>query len=257
MTERINWYGTYVLIQREFKRFISLYNQTIFTPVISALIFLLIFVLIGEKSSTYIYGIKFINFVGYGLIIMSIIQNAFANSSSSFFLGKELGYIWDILTPPFSGIEIVIAFTVGAICRGICVGIMVSIVLIPFIDYTLYHPFLLIIFVFIACSIFGQFGILSAILANSFEQNATISTYIIMPLSFLSGTFFSVKKLPYFFQQLNIFNPFFYIIDGFRYCFTDYTDSNLIYAVSFLAIFNILLFILLLKLINIGWRLKG
>lgn len=255
--ESINWYGAYSLTKRETKRFFRVYHQTVIAPVANALIFLSVFVLAIGANANEINGIKFINFMGYGLIIMSIAQNAFANSSSSFIMSKVLGYITDILTPPLGSTEVIIAFTIGAITRGVMVGIMVAIALYPFVDYTLYHPLLILFFVIVSCSMLGQLGILAGIITNNFDQNAAITNYFITPLSFLSGTFYSVKHLPSGLQTVNILNPFFYIIDGFRYCLTNYADGNIVFGMILLLLINILLFLLLVKLLNSGWRVKG
>jgi ABC-2 type transport system permease protein len=255
--ESINWYGTYCLTVREVKRFLRVYHQTIFTPVVSALIFLAVFVLAVGKNHADIAGIKFVNFMGYGLIIMSIVQNAFANSSSSFIMGKILGYIIDILTPPLGAIEIITAYTVGAIVRGVLVGVAVTIALSPFVDYYVYHPFTLIYFVLFSCALLGQLGIIAGMIANSFDQFSAFTSYIITPLSFLSGTFYSVKDLPEFVQIINLFNPFFYMIDGFRYSLTDHVDGNIEFGMIALFVSNVLVFMLLVRLLNIGWRIKS
>lgn len=255
--EKINWYGTYCLTLREVKRFFKVYNQTIITPAVSALIFLAVFVLaIGSKRDD-IFGVKFIDFMGYGLIAMSIVQNAFANSSSSFIMSKIIGYINDILMPPLGAIEIIIAFTFGSVLRGIMVGVIVAAALSPFVTYHLAHPFLLVFYVLASCTLLGKLGMLSGLIANSFDQSAAITSYIITPLSFLSGTFYSVKALPAIFQTINLFNPFFYIIDGFRYCLTNHSDGNILTGALLLISANIILYWVLLKLINSGWRIKS
>lgn len=255
--EKINWRGAYSLTIREIKRFISVYNQTILTPVISALIFLAVFSLAVGTHRSEINGIKFVNFMGYGLIAMHIIQNAFANSSSSFIMGKIIGYITDILTPPLASFEIIIAFTTGAILRGFIVGIAVALALAPFIEYHLHHPVLLFFHLFIATALLGQLGILSGLIANSFDQHSAISSYLITPLSFLSGTFYSVSALPDFFKKVNLFNPFFYIIDGFRYCLTGQTDGNILLGTIFLIGSNFVIYLVLSKALNSGWRIKS
>lgn len=255
--EKINWYGTYTLTLREVKRFLRVYNQTIFTPVVSALIFLAVFVLAIGSNRADIDGIKFINFMGYGLIAMSIIQNAFANSSSSFIMSKVLGYISDILTTPLGSTEIILAFTIGAVLRALLVGIAVTIALAPFIDYTLHHPLLLIFYLLASCTLLGKLGILSGLIANSFDQHSAITSYLITPLSFLSGTFYSVKALPPLFQQINLINPFFYIIDGFRYCIIDKADGDITTGILFLITANIILYFVLDKAISSGWRIKS
>ncbi|MCP5362499.1 MAG: ABC transporter permease [Rickettsiaceae bacterium] len=255
--EPINWYGTYSLTLREVKRFIRVYNQTLITPAISALIFLAVFALAVGAKRHEINGIKFINFMGYGLIIMSIVQNAFGNSSSSLIMSKIIGYISDILTPPLGSKEIIIAFTLGAVLRGLMVGIIVTISLIPFVEFTLYHPLLLAFYILASCTLLGKLGILSGMIANSFDQHSAITSYLITPLSFLSGTFYSVKDLPQILQQINFLNPFFYMIDGFRYCLTNKADGNIIVGICFLVISNIIIYLMLEKLIDKGWRIKN
>lgn len=255
--EAINWYGMYSLASREVKRFIRVYNQTIIAPVVSAMIFLSIFVLAIGNHKPEIAGIKFINFMGYGLIIMSVIQNTFSNSSSSIIMSKMIGYIIDILYPPLGSIEIILAYTIGSIIRGILVGIVVTIALLPFVEFTVYHPMLLVLFVLLSCLFLGQAGILVGITCNSFDHVSAITSYIVVPLSFLSGTFYSVKNLPIFMQYINVANPFFYMIDGFRYCLTNHADSHITFGLSFLVFLNLVVFCLLYHLINIGWRIKG
>lgn len=255
--DKINWYGAYTLCLRETKRFLRVYNQTLISPAVSALIFLAVFVLAIGTNHHEINGIKFVNFMGYGLIIMSIVQNAYANSSSSFIMSKMLGYISDILTPPLGGVEIIIAFNIGSILRGLMVGIITTITLLPFIDFNVYHPELLVFFVIASCSFLGLLGILSGLLASSFDQLAAMTSYLITPLSFLSGTFYSVSHLPVFLQVANYVNPFFYMIDGFRYCLTDKADSNISTGIIILLAANIMLFFILKHLISKGWRIKG
>ncbi len=255
--EPINWYGTYSLTLREVKRFIRVYNQTLITPAISALIFLAVFALAVGAKRHEINGIKFINFMGYGLIIMSIVQNAFGNSSSSLIMSKIIGYISDILTPPLGSKEIIIAFTIGAVLRGLMVGIIVTISLIPFVEFNLYHPLLLAFYILASCTLLGKLGMLSGMITNSFDQHSAITSYLITPLSFLSGTFYSVKDLPQILQQINFFNPFFYMIDGFRYCLTNKADGNIMVGICFLVISNIIIYLMLEKLIDKGWRIKN
>lgn len=255
--EDINWYGTYSLTLREVKRFLRVYHQTLITPAVSALIFLAVFALAVGARKHEINGIKFINFMGYGLIIMSIVQNAFGNSSSSLIMSKIIGYISDILTSPLGSKEIIIAFTLGAVLRGLMVGIIVTISLIPFVKFTLYYPLLLAFYTLASCMLLGKLGILSGMIANSFDQHSAITSYLITPLSFLSGTFYSVKDLPQILQQINLLNPFFYMIDGFRYCLTNKADGNIILGIVFLITSNIVMYLVLEKLIDKGWRIKG
>lgn len=251
-----NYYGTYMLTLREVKRFLKVYHQTLIAPAVSAMIFLAVFMLSSSHPDQTIGGVKFLNFMGYGLLIMTIVQNSFANTLSSLIMSKVIGYINDILMPPFSGLEIVISYTIGAIIRGLLSGFVLLLFLLPFIEINPHHPLLLIFFTLASAAMLGQIGILAGMMANTFDQSAAITSYLITPLSFLSGTFYSVKKLPLFLQQINCINPFFYMIDGFRYSLTNYADGSIMLGIGMIACTNILLFVLLVHLFNIGWRIK-
>ena len=255
--DSINWYGAYMLTIREILRFLKVYHQTIIAPIVSAMIFLSIFSLSIGSHKPNINNIPFLDFMGYGIIMMSMIQNAFANTSSSLIMSKVIGYIVDLLMPPLRGVEIVLAYSIGSVMRAVMVGIGVAIFMMPFINFHIYHPLLLVFFVLAACTFMAKLGILAGLVSNSFDQMSALTNYVIMPLSFLSGTFYSVKSLPWFLQYINHVNPFFYIIDGFRYCFTDISDSNIGIGVMMLVVSNIVMFYLTTHLINIGWRLKG
>ena len=255
--EPINWYGAFTLTQREVKRFLKVYNQTVISPMISALLFLAIFALAMSSQNAPIANIEFVNFIAYGLIIMSIMQQSFSNSSSSFIMYKVLGYLNDILMPPLGYIEIIFAFIIGSLIRGVLVGIAVSLAFVPFIDYQIFHPFLLVTYVLLACLLLGKLGLFAALISNTFDQLSAVTNYLINPLAFLSGTFYSVNSLPLFFQKVNLVNPFFYIIDGFRYCLTNQSDGDIALGISVLVLSNISMFCLLCKLIKSGWRIKS
>ena len=188
---------------------------------------------------------------------MSIIQNSFANSSTSLIMSKILGYIIDILLAPFSGRQIVISYIIGSIARSLCVGLSVTLVLSPFIKLSLDNP-LLLLFIVLNSSVFmSLLGIISGLSTKNFDQNATVNNYVIMPLSFLSGTFYSITSLPIALQKLNLINPFFYIIDSFRYCFTGNTHGNILFGMVFIFTANIILFLITSRLFDIGWRIKS
>lgn len=253
----INWYGAYTMTIKEILRFLRVYHQTIIAPIVSSMIFLSIFYLSVGAHNHSINNIPFIDFMGYGLIMMAMIQNAFGNSSSSLIMSKVIGYIVDILVPPLRGFEIVLAYSIGSLVRAIMVGIGVALAMSPFVDFHIYHPILLCFFVVASCVFMAKLGILAGLIANGFDQMAALTNYIIMPLSFLSGTFYSVKNLPIILQYINHVNPFFYIIDGFRYCFTDVADGNITVGILLLITSNIVTFYITAHLINIGWRLKS
>lgn len=255
--EPINWYGAFTLTKREVKRFLKVYNQTVISPMVSALLFLAIFVLATSGNNHQSANTTFMNFIAYGLIIMSIMQQSFSNSSSSFIMYKVLGYINDLLMPPLGYVEIIFAFIMGSIIRGVLVGITVSLAFAPFIEYQIFHPVLLVSYVLLACALLAQLGLFAALMSNTFDQLAAVTNYLINPLSFLSGTFYSVKSLPLFFQKVNLMNPFFYIIDGFRYCLTNQRDGDIALGLSILTLVNTCVFLVLCKLIKSGWRIKS
>lgn len=255
--DKINWYGAYALTLKEILRFLKVYHQTIIAPIASSMIFLSIFALsVGNHKAT-VNNIPFLDFMGYGIIVMSMIQNSFANSSSSLIMSKVIGYINDLLMPPLKGVEIVIAYSVASVIRAVMIGLGVALVMSPFVDLKLEHPLLIIFFILASCTLMSKAGIFAGLISNSFDQMAALTNYVIMPLSFLSGTFYSVKDLPIILQYINNINPFFYIIDGFRYCFTGVSDGNIIYGIAMLIFGNIIMFYLLVHLINKGWRLKS
>lgn len=252
----MNYYGAYTLYLREVKRFAKVYHQSLIAPTVSAMIFLAIFSL-ASPNQAHFHNIPFRDYIGYGLIIMTILQNAFANSSSSLIMSKVIGYISDILIPPLGPKEIIIAMTLASICRGILTGIILAFTMSFFINYHLYHFFHLLYFVIISAMIMGLLGILTGLATSSFDQNAAVYSYLITPLSFLSGTFYSTKNLPMFFQAINTVNPFYYMIDGFRFALTNFHDSNINMNMGYLGFLAISLSILTHHLIKIGYGLKN
>jgi ABC-2 type transport system permease protein len=253
------FYGVYTLYIKEVKRFIKVYNQTIFAPTVSALTFFSIFVLaLGGGGIVKIHGIHFASFIAYGLIIMSMVQNAFSNTSSSITMSKVLGYISDILIPPFSPLEIICAYILAAITRALLVGLTVTVILYQFIDIHVYSYPVLIISTILATTLLGTLGMMTGIIANNFDQNASINSYIITPLSFLSGTFYSIDRLPVWLQYVSKCNPFFYMIDIFRYSLTGYTDSlNITFGISYLTIITIIALYSVNVMLKNGWRIKN
>jgi ABC-2 type transport system permease protein len=252
-----NPYGAYALYKREVTRFVRVGGQTILPPMINALLFLAIFVLAIGDLKAEIKGIPFPQFMGIGLLIMNIIQSTFSNPSSSIVISKVIGYVIDILMPPLSALEILIAHVSAAITRGLIVGFGISISMSIFISLSLSSPLLLIYYVINSCICVALIGILTGIIAQTFDQSNFIYSYIITPLTFLSCTFYPVDRLPHSVQQFNQFNPFFYMIDGFRYAMTGYNGSNIEFGMMFLLGINILLTFLVYYLLKIGWRIKS
>jgi len=252
----INYYGTLTLTKKEILRFLKVYHQTIFSPIINSLLLLAVFsISIGNRIQ--IGGLDFQIFVASGLIIMTAMQNSFANSSSSFVMGKVLGHIVDYLIPPLGALEIILAFTIGAVLRGIMVGVVAYVAIWFFIDIGIFSFFHIAFFLIFASIFLGLLGILCGILSESFDHMSAITSYLITPLTFLSGTFYSTKNLPPTLENIAHYNPFFYMIDGFRYGITGYHDGNLTIGIFVILGINILLFALNYKLLKIGYRIKN
>ena len=257
MTISINTIGTYTLCKREIWRFAKVWNQTVVAPVVTTLLFLAIMTLaMGSRSSRLVEGTPFNQFIAPGLIMMAIVQNAFANTSSSLMLAKIQGVIIDILMPPLTGSEIVFSMVVGGVARGLLVGVTVMAAVYMFVPFTLVHFWLALFYVLAASVMLALLGILTGIWAQSFDQLAAITNYIITPLAFLSGTFYSIRQLPGFFYKICHFNPFFYMIDGFRYALTGYTDGAILLGMAVLLMTNVVLWLITAWLFKKGYRLK-
>lgn len=252
----MNTIGTLTLCKKEIWRFLKVWNQTIVAPVITTLLFLAILTLALGGGERIVEGLRFDQFIAPGLIMMAIVQNAFANTSSSLILSKIQGVIIDILMPPLKGYEITLAMIAGGVTRGLMVGITVMIATYMFVPFSLEHAGLAMLYAVLACLMMSLLGILAGVWSQSFDQLSAITNYIITPLAFLSGTFYSIKQLPEFWYKLCHFNPFFYMIDGFRYAFIGVSDAPIIVGITVLSVTNILLWTAIQTGITRGWRLK-
>lgn len=249
--------GMLTLYKREVWRFMKVWNQTILAPVITTLLFLAVLTLASGGITRTEHGIPYQQFLAPGLIMMAIVQNAFANTSTSLILAKVQGTIIDILMPPFRPWELTSCLALGGVTRGLCVCVSVFVAMCFVMPVQVAHPFLAFIYVFLSALMLAQIGILSGIWANGFDQMSAISNYIITPLSFLSGTFYSIQHLPAFWQQVSHYNPFFYMIDGFRYAFTNQSDGSISTGLIVLTAINILLACWCSYLFARGTRLKN
>jgi len=253
----VNWLGLATLCRREIWRFLKVWNQTLFAPMVSTLLFLAILTLAMGRGTQFVDGLPYKEFVAPGLIMMAVVQNAFANTSSSLMLAKIQGVIIDILMPPLSAGEITLAYLVGGVVRGMMVCVSVSVGLYIFVPFTIHDPVLALYFLLMSSSLLALLGILGGIYAQSFDQMAAFTNYCITPLSFLSGTFYSIAHLPGFWHTASHFNPFFYMIDGFRYAMTGHADGNISVGTLVLLTMNLALWALCRHLIQTGWRLKS
>jgi ABC-2 type transport system permease protein len=218
--------GFYTLLYKEVLRFAKVWLQTLGAPIVTSLLYLLVFAHVLEGRVEVFEGISYAAFLVPGLMMMSLIQNAFANSSSSIIQSKVTGNIVFLLVAPVSYLEMYLAFVLAATVRGVVVGLGVLVVGMVFIDLPLQHPLAVAGFALLSSAVLGTVGILGGIWAEKFDQLAGIQNFVIMPLSFLSGVFYSIHSLSPVWQQLSRFNPFFYMIDGFRYGFFGISDVS-------------------------------
>jgi ABC-2 type transport system permease protein len=244
------------LYKKEVLRFLKVYNQTLITPMINSLLFLAIFTL-AFGGQLKIANLSYAEFIAPGLITMMMIQNSFANSSSSVTMSKVLGHITDLLIPPLGTLNIVISITLAALTRGIMVGVLGYISIGFFVPLQIHDFGILLIYFILINFALALIGLLCGLYANSFDQMSMVTSYVITPLSFLSGTFYSVHKLPEFWYNVSNANPFFYMIDGMRYAITGYSDNSLFIGVSYLLVFNVFLFIFACIWVKKGWRIKS
>ncbi|MCK5914508.1 MAG: ABC transporter permease, partial [Deltaproteobacteria bacterium] len=205
-----NYYGFYTLLEREIWRFLKVSVQTILTPVITVLLYLLIFSSVISSSRQMLPGVDYLTFLIPGLIVMAMLQNAFANSSSSLFQSRLNGNVIFVLLAPISDFEIFFAFVGAAIGRGVLVGSGVWLASCAFAFVPIKHPLYAILFAVFSASSLGALGLVSAIIADKWDHISAFQNFVIVPFSFLSGVFFSIQDLPLFWQQASRFNPFFY-----------------------------------------------
>lgn len=257
MTEQINYIGAKTLYIKEVRRFLKVYNQTLFAPVVTALLFLAVFNLAMGGSIKTIGTVPFGQFMASGLIIMSVVQNAFANTSSSFTMGKVLGTIIDYLMPPLSAFEITFSMIFAGITRGIMVGVLVGMAVWVFIPLTIHSIAYTLFFIVTASMFMALLGMLAGIIADTFDQMAALTSYVITPMAFLSGTFYSIKNLPEFWHMVSGFNPFFYMIDGFRFGMTGYSDGNINVGIAVMIGVNIASWLTVQTMLSKGYRIKS
>ena len=251
------WRGTYTLFKKEILRFWRVAFQTVASPVLTALLYLLIFSHVLEGHVQVFAGVPYTAFLIPGLIMMSLLQNAFANSSSSLVQSKVMGSIVFVLLTPLTYLQFFMAFLAAAIVRGLMVGLAIYFVAIWFVDIPLVHPLWIFTFAFLGSALLGTFGIIAGIWADKFDQMAAFQNFVIMPLTFLSGVFYSIHSLPPFWQTVSHFNPFFYMIDGFRYGFFGKGDISPWISLGVVTAFLCGLAWLALKMLKSGYKLRG
>ena len=248
--------GFATLLQKEVLRFWKVSTQTIGAPVLTAALFLFIFGHVMEGRVRMYDSVPYTAFLVPGLVMMAVLQNAFANSSSSLIQSKITGNIIFVLLPPLSYGEFFAAYVLAAVVRGMVVGAAVMLVTLPFVDVEFRHPIWIIAFAFCGSAVLGALGMMAGIWAEKIDQVASFQNFLIMPLTFLSGVFYSIHSLPAFWQGLSRFNPFFYMIDGFRYGFFGVSDVQPLWSLAVVAAFLVAVSGATLVVLRSGYKLR-
>lgn len=255
----VNWVGLQTLYMKEVRRFFKVQLQTVWAPAITTLLYLIIFtVALGGVKPT-VLGVPFADFIAPGLIIMGMMQNAFANSSFSLLVGKIQGTIVDYLMPPLSNAEVLAALTAAAVTRAFLVGATIWLAMLfwPGVDVTPEHFGAVLWFGLMGSTMLALIGVMTSIWAEKFDHAAAITNFVVAPAALLSGTFYSVDKLAPTFQAISHANPFFYAISGFRYGFIGNADSPVLFGAILLLVLNIALGTICYSLLRSGWKLRA
>lgn len=253
----INIVGLQTLIKKEVGRFINVYTQTVIAPVVTTLLFYAVFALAFGGVAREIGGIPYLEFLAPGLIMMTMVQNAFANTSSSMVIAKVQGNIVDILMPPLSSAELYWGYIVGGITRGLCVGVVVGIVVALTVGMNIHNIWVIMAFSVLGTMMLSSIGLAAGIWSQKFDHIAAVTNFLVTPLTFLSGTFYSIQQLPGIWRDLALYNPFFYMIDGFRYGFIGTSDGNIMVGLGVLVCINLALAVLTLTMLKTGYKTKS
>lgn len=253
----VNWIGFWTLYKKEVLRFLKVVFQTVLAPVVTTLLYIVVFTIALAGQRAAVAGISYPQFLAPGLIMMAILSNAFQNSASSLLIAKVQGIDVDFLMPPLSPAELAAGLILGAATRGIVVAAVTAATIAPFINIWPDHWWAVLYFGIGASLLLGILGVIGGIWAEKFDHMAMVQNFIMLPLVFLSGSFYSISRLPESFQAVNHFNPVFYVIDGFRYGFTGHADGSVMIGAIIVAAANIIALTVSWMLLRSGWRLKS
>lgn len=254
---KINTIGLITLVRKECARFTNVYLQTIVTPMVTTILYYAIFALAFGGAKRMVGDVPYLVFLAPGLIMMSMMQNAFANTSSSIMISKVQGNIVDVLMPPLSAFEILFGYTIAGMFRGLIVGVACVPAILIFCPIRVYALFPLLGFGILGCMLLSMMGVAAGLWAEKFDHLAGVTNFLIVPMTFLSGTFYSIHVLPEFWQNMANLNPFFFIIDGFRYGLTGHAESNLWMGFGLLFEINVGLFIFTYAMLLTGYKTKS
>ena len=252
----VNWLGLWTLYQKEVRRFWNVSTQTVAAPIVTTLLFLAVFTLALGGSTRAMAGLPFAEFLAPGVIIMAMVQNAFANTSSSLVIAKVQGNIVDLLMPPLSPFEQTAGLALGGLTRGLVVGAAVGIAMTPFAGVHVHHWGYVLFHAVNASLLLSLLGLLGGLWSEKFDHLAAVTNFVITPLAFLSGTFYSTQRLPEPWLTVAHLNPFFYMIDGFRYGMTGHADGWLAGGIATMLAANLALALLAHRLFASGYKLK-
>lgn len=264
----LNRIGLWALYMKEVRRFLKVQTQTIWAPAVTTLLFLVIFTVAlggaGGREGREVLGVPFATFVAPGLIVMGMMQNAFANSSFSLLSGKIQGTIIDLLMPPLSEGELMAGIVAAAVTRAVMVGLAVAAAMLlwPGVSLAMEHVWAVIWFGLMGATMLALVGLLTSVWAEKFDHNAAITNFVVAPLSLLSGTFYVIDNLSPVFQAISRANPFFYVISGFRYGFLGQsdignTDTAVLHGALGIGVFNLVLAFVVYRVLKSGWKLKS
>lgn len=252
----VNWLGLWTLYVKEVQRFLKVITQTVLAPVVTTLLFFAVFALALGGAVRQIAGMPFVEFLGPGLIMMATTQNAFANTSSSIMISKVQGNIVDVLMPPLSPGELLLAYAAAGVTRGLFVALAVALAIWPFANIGLHHAWAAVYFAVAGALILSLIGIVAGLWSQKFDHMAAVTNFVVTPLAFLSGTFYSVQQLPPFWYAAAHANPFFFMIDGFRYGLTGHTDGDVLLGAVALGVVAVALWAACYLLLKRGYRLQ-
>jgi ABC-2 type transport system permease protein len=247
--------GFWTLFHKEMLRFWKVGFQTVGAPVLTALLYLMIFGHVLDQH-VQVHGLRYTSFLVPGLVMMQMLQNAFANSSSSLIQAKITGSIIFVLLPPIPYVAFFAAYVLAATARGLLVGIGVLLATLWFAELRIAEPLWMLAFALLGGSLFGALGMIAGIWSEKFDQLAGFQNFLIMPLTMLSGVFYSIYTLPLFWQQVSHYNPVFYMIDGFRYGFFGVSDAPPETSMAVVLACLVVVSVITLRLLRQGWKLR-
>jgi len=253
----VNWIGLRTLYVKEVRRFLKVAIQTVLAPVVQTLLFMAVLALAWGNARGDVLGAHYTQFLAPGLVMMAILGNSFQNSSSSLMVAKIQGIAVDFLMPPLSAGELTAAFLGGAATRGLIVGLVSAVAVAPFARVAVHDPLAVAYFAIAASVMMGAAGTLGGVWADKFDHIAAVGNFVIAPLTFLSGTFYSITALPEPIETVTRWNPFFHVIDGFRYGFIGASDGSVAFGAAYVGAIDVALVATVYLVLKSGWRLKA